>query len=86
MAKSGWVHHKMWVAAIGIQGMFLQQGEGLNRRLLVVESVLLMGQRCYNAGGEALLDGVYIRMLQMALDTTREEHIRNVLEITHFLY
>ena len=58
-------------------------GEDLKRRLFVatVESVLLYWAETWTltAQQERALDGVYTRMLQMALGVTWTDHIRNVV-------
>ena len=57
-------------------------GEDLKRRLFIatVESVLLYGAETWTltAQQEKALDGVYTRMLRMALGVTWMDHIRNV--------
>ena len=57
-------------------------GEDLKRRLFVatVESVLLYGAETWTLTEqqEKALDGVYTRMLRMALGVTWMDHIRNV--------
>ena len=56
--------------------------EDLKRRLFVttVESVLLYGCEAWalTVQDEKALDGVYTRMLRVALNVTWEDHIKNV--------
>ena len=72
-----------WKALHGMRRVWSSDmGEDLKRRLFVatVESVLLYGAETWTltAQQEKALDGVYTRMLRMALGVTWMDHIRNV--------